>query len=287
MKYEFIREHRNEFPVGKMCQVLEVSRSGYYSHLKWTPGQRCLENQALSTAIKEIHRESRGIFGLWQILKELLARGFRCGKNRVYRLMKKLGIRSKIKRKYKVTTDSKHKEPLSANLLNRHFHVDLPDRVYVSDITYIWTQEGWLYLAMVLDLYSRKIVGWALRPYLTTDLVEEAFLYAIRRRKPLPGFIFHSDRGIQYASKQFRKLLKKHGGISSMSRKGNCWDNAVAESFFHSLKCEWVYWESYKTRREARSSIFEYIEIFYNRKRRHSTLNYMSPDGFEQWKKAA
>lgn len=287
MKYEFIRKHRTEFRVARMCQVLEVSRSGYYSYWKRPPSRRAEENLVLSSAILRIHNASHRIYGLWQILNKLLAEGRRCGKNRLYGLMRKLGIRSKVKRKYKVTTHSKHKEPISENLLNRQFDWDEPDRAYVSDITYIRTQEGWMYLAVVLDLYSRRIVGWSLQPYLTTDLVEQAFLHAVWRRKPRPGLIFHSDRGVQYASKRFRKLLKKYGAISSMSRKGNCWDNAVAESFFHTLKCEWVYWSQYKSRAEAKSSIFEYIEIFYNRERGHSTLNYRSPAAFEQWRKAA
>jgi transposase InsO family protein len=287
MKYEFIRENKKDFPVGKMCQVLGVTRSGYNSHWKKRPSRRAEENQKLEKVILQIYEVSHRIFGLWRILKELIAKGFRCGKNRLCRLMRKLGIRSKIKRKYKVTTDSKHKEPIQPNLLNRNFTVSEPNRVWVGDITYIWTVEGWLYLAIVLDLHSRKVIGWSLKPYLTADLVIEAFLMAVWNRKPEPELIFHSDRGIQYACKRFQKLLKAYKAISSMSRKGNCWDNAVAESFFHSLKGEWTSFCNYLTRTEAMSSIFEYIEIFYNRARTHSTLDYFTPDAFEQWKKAA
>lgn len=282
MKYQFIESHKNEFMVGEMCLILGVSRSGYYSWLHRKPSIRELANRHLSSVIMAIYKKSRQTYGLFSILKELIVKGLQCGKNRLYRLMRKLGISAKNKKKFKATTDSKHTYPISPNLLNRHFDVDTPDTVWVSDLTYIWTNEGWLYLAIVLDLYSRKIVGWTMSHRMKTDLVSRAFMQAAWRRQPGSGLIFHSDRGSQYASHAFRKVLKKYKAISSMSRKGDCWDNAVAESFFHTLKCECVYRERYKTRQEAFSSIFEYIEVFYNRIRRHSTLGYISPDEFEK-----
>lgn len=281
MKYQFIKAHKIEYTVEEMCQVIGVSRSGYYAWEKRKPSQRKLENRYLSAKIEKIYAIGRQTYGLFTILKKLIADGFKCGKNRVYRLMRKLGISAKNKKKFKVTTNSKHDLPISENIINRDFTAEQPNTKWVGDITYIGTNEGWLYLAIVLDLHSRKIVGWSMDSRMTTDLITKAFLQAVWSRKPDAGLIFHSDRGSQYASKDFRKLLKNHKAISSMSRKGNCWDNAVAESFFHTLKCECVYRTKYKTRQEAKGSIFEYIEVFYNRVRRHSTLGYISPNEFE------
>lgn len=282
MKYQFIHSHRGEFGLEKMCRTLGVSRSGYYSWLTRKPTCRSEENARLETEIQVIHEESRRTYGLIRLLKDLIVRGFRCGKNRLYRLMKKLGIFAKTRKKFKVTTHSKHNYPVSDNLLNRNFQADEPDRVWVSDITYLRTDEGWAYLCVILDLYSRKVVGWALSHRLTADLAIKALRQAVWNRRPGPGLVFHSDRGVQYACKRFRNLLKAFKMVSSMSRKGNCWDNAVSESFFHTLKCECVYWERYRTRKQALSSVFEYIEVFYNRKRRHSTLDYMAPEEFEK-----
>ena len=204
--------------------------------------------------------------------------------------MKLAGVAAKQKKKFKATTDSKHNLPIAANLLNRQFEVQEPDKVYVSDITYIWTREGWLYLAVILDLFSRQVVGWSLNNRMSKKLIMDALLMAIWRRRPVLGLIFHSDRGSQYCSHAFQKMLKTHGMVSSMSRKGNCWDNAVAESFFGSLKTERVFFSNYATREEARGDIIDYIEMFYNSNRRHSYLGYLSPKEFEElWilKKAA
>ena len=281
MKYQFIESHKNEFMVGEMCLVLGVSRSGYYSWLHRVPSKRSCEDSVLEVEILDIYEKSRCTYGIVRTLRDLLVRGFQCGWKRVRRLLRGLGLYPKTKKKFKVTTNSKHQYPVMPNLLKQDFSASCPDQVYVSDITYIRTQEGWLYLAIVLDLYSRKIVGWALKERLTADLVIDAFLQAVWSRKPQPGLIFHSDQGVQYACHAFQNLLRSYKAISSMSGKGNCYDNAVAESFFHTLKTELIYHENYQTRKEARTSIFEYIEVFYNRYRRHSTLNYVCPVDFE------
>lgn len=287
MKYWFIESHRSEHRVEKMCRVLKVSRSGYYAFRGRGKSMRQLDNERILAAIREAHKESRKIYGSPRITDSLRDGGIRCSENRVARLMRANGIAAKMKRKFKATTDSTHNLPVAKNLLNRQFKVDKPNRVWVSDITYIWTTEGWLYLAVVLDLFSRQIVGWAMSDRITQDIVMNAFSQALWRRKPKAGLMFHSDRGSQYAAGGFRNLLTGRGFIQSMSRKGNCYDNAVAESFFHTLKTEVIYHEKYLTRNQARQSIFEYIEMFYNRKRKHSTLGYRSPWEFEQEAKVA
>jgi len=217
----------------------------------------------------------------------LRANGIRCGKNRIARLMRENGIQAKTKRRFKITTDSKHNLPIAENLLDQEFTVDAPNKTWTGDITYIWTKQGWMYLAVVLDLFNREIVGWSMRKRITRDIVIAALAMAIQRKRPHKGLIFHSDRGSQYASHEFRRLLEKHSIIQSMSGKGNCYDNAVTESLFHTLKTELVYFEKYRTRAEARQSIFEYIEIFYNRVRRHSALGYVSPVDFGRLSMAA
>jgi len=217
----------------------------------------------------------------------LRARGIRCGKNRVARLMRENGIMAKTKRRFKITTDSKHNLPIAENLLGQDFTADAPNKTWTGDITYVWTRQGWMYLAVVLDLFNREIVGWSMRKRITKDIVTKALAMAIQRKRPQAGLIFHSDRGSQYASNEFRKLLEEHHFVQSMSGKGNCYDNAVTESFFHTLKTELVYFERYKTRSEARQGIFEYIEIFYNRVRRHSYLGYVSPVDFGKLPMAA
>lgn len=231
--------------------------------------------------IKELHKKSYRAYGSPRITKDLKATGIKCGENRVARIMKVHGIVGKAAKKFKATTDSKHNLPIAENLLKQNFVTEKPNTVWVSDITYIWTLEGWLYLAVILDLYSRQVVGWAMSNRMTSGLVIKALYQAIGRRNPGIGCVFHSDRGVQYASADFRDVLKVYGFIQSMSRKGNCYDNAVAESFFHTLKTEHVYDYRYETRAEATQSIFEYIEMFYNRQRRHSTLGYRSPVSFE------
>jgi transposase InsO family protein len=224
---------------------------------------------------------SRYTYGSPRITIELREQGDTCSKNRVARIMRENDIKAKTARKFKVTTNSKHNMPISENLLNQNFSVSTPDRVWVSDITYIRTLEGWLYLSIILDLYSRKIIGWSVSDRITKKVVTDALLKAIWNRKPSKGLIVHSDQGSQYASIEFRNIIKRFGFKQSMSGKGNCYDNAVAESFFHTIKTECVYSEVYKSKSEAKSAIFDYIEIFYNRQRRHSTIGYMSPVDFE------
>jgi transposase InsO family protein len=281
MKYDFIESHRSAFAVERMCRALGVRRSGYYAWRGRVPGRRSAEDEHLLVRIRESYKMSRRSYGSPRVLKDLRAWGLCCGKNRVARLMREHGIAACAKKKFKATTNSRHALPVAPNLLNREFNVARPDEAWVGDITYVWTREGWLYLAVVLDLFSRKVIGWGMGDRLTAEIALSALKMAIVNRRPSAGLIYHSDRGVQYACEAFRKLLELHGFIQSMSRKGDCWDNAVAESFFHSLKTEHVYFEDYKTRAEAKDKIFEYIEVFYNRTRRHSTLEYLSPAEFE------
>lgn len=269
---------------------MQVSRSGYYVWRKRIKSLRQIENDRLIPVVLAVHKKSKETYGARRIAEEIKAHDSPCGRFRAGSLMKLAGVAAKQKKKFKATTDSKHNLPVAPNLLNRQFEVKEPDTVYVSDITYIWTHEGWLYLAVVLDLFSRQVVGWSLSNRMTKKLIMDALRMAIWRRRPGPGLLFHSDRGGQYCSNDFQKMLKTHKMISSMSRKGNCWDNAVAESFFGSLKTERVFFSSYKTREEARRDTVDYIEMFYNSNRRHSYLGYVSPKEFEKlWllKKAA
>lgn len=265
-----------------MCKVLGVSRSGYYAYRKRKPSKRAIENTRLLVEIREIYRSKRQVYGSPRIHAELASRGVACSKNRVARLMRQAEIRAKTKRKYKATTDSNHSLAVKENLLNRNFKAEKPDKIWVADISYIHTDEGWLYLAAVLDLYSRRVVGWHMAPHMRTELVEKALEMAIKQRRPGANLIHHSDRGSQYASIDYQKLLKEHEMKCSMSRKGDCWDNAPMESFFKTLKSELVEWERYRTRKEAKRSISEYILGFYNSERLHSTLGYTSPNEFEQ-----
>lgn len=230
--------------------------------------------------IRAVHAELKGAYGSPRITKELRDRGFPASKTRVDRLMQESGIRARHKRRYKATTDSKHNLPVAPNLLERNFTPEAPNQVWTADLTYIWTDEGWLYLAVVIDLFNREVVGWSMKPRMTADIVIDALTMAWFRKKPAPGLIHHSDRGSQYASGAFQARLKKYGMICSMSRKGNCWDNACSESFFNSLKNERVHGTRYGTRAEAEVDIFDYIEPFYNRRRKHSTLGYASPQQF-------
>lgn len=287
MRYRFVRDHRSQFQVSMMCWVLEVSRSGYYAWVSRPQSRRELENEALTEKIKSIHTKSRKTYGSPRIHRKLLSEGFRCSRGRVAQLMRNHEIRAQTKRRFVVTTDSKHDFPVAKNLLDRQFDVAEPNRVWVSDITYIPTSEGWLYLATTLDLYSRKIVGWSMDSSMSRELVLDALDMAVRARKPATGLIHHSDRGSQYASGDYRKALDQHGMLCSMSRKGDCWDNAVMESFYRSLKTELVYQRTYSTREEARREIFEYIEVFYNRQRMHSYLGYLCPTDYEAQGKAA
>jgi len=250
-----------------MCQVLKVSRSGYYDWLKYPISQRKIEDMKLKQEITEIYQKSRRTYGSPRIHQKLLREVYSIGKKRVERLMQELDIQAVAQRKYKATTDSAHAKPVAENHLNREFTPDKPNLSWVDDITYIWTAEGWLYLATIMDLFSRKIISWSLRQRLTKELVIAALDMAVKQRNLSVDLLLHSDRGSQYASKLYQLLLLKHGILCSMSGKGNCWDNAVMESFYRTLKMELIYQRKYETRMEAKRDIFEYIEIFYNRER--------------------
>ena len=271
--------------MGKMCQSLSVSRSGFYRWASSEPSKRQQEDAILVREVRTVHLEFKERYGAPRIQAELKDRGFSCSRKRVARRMRENGIRSKRARKVKVaTTDSKHSLPVAENLLGRDFCPAGPNRAWVSDITYIPTAEGWIYLATVIDLWSRKVVGWEMGDSMETGLVITAFERACVSRGRPEGVIFHSDRGSQYASHDFRESLEDNKFIQSMSRKGDCWDNACAESFFKTLKDEEVFHRKYQTREEARMSVFEYIEAFYNRRRKHSFLGYLSPEEFERCK---
>ena len=267
-----------------MCEVLEVSRSGFYAWRSRPESQRSKQHRKILEEINDIHSDrDMKSYGSPRIHRELLSRGIECSENTVARLMRERGLAARMRRKYKVTTDSSHSLPLAENVLNREFEQANPDRVWLADVTYIWTQEGWLYLAAVLDVYSRKVVGWSMSHRMPASLVMDALQMALGRRRPEPGsLIHHSDRGSQYASEDFQQLLREQNITCSMSRRGNCWDNAMMESFFATLKKERVHHESYETRESARQSVFEYIELFYNTRRRHSALGYLSPEAYEQ-----
>ncbi len=280
-------KQQTEFSVQAMCRVLQVSRSGYYEWLKRPPSCHSIDDDELRPKIKAAFKKGRKNYGTRRIKRELKKQEIAVSRRRIGRLMREEDLRVKTKRKFKATTDSKHDKPIAPNLLDREFTVNTPDTVYVGDITYIPTREGWLYLAVVIDLFSRAVVGWSMDSHMKADLVNDAMLMATWKRKPANGLIFHSDRGSQYASDSYRKILKTHGVKASMSKKGDCWDNAVAESFFHTLKTELVHHCDFKTREEARSAIFEYIEVFYNRQRLHSANGYEAPLVFEVMQEAA
>jgi transposase InsO family protein len=277
MKYGFMEEHREIFRLKKMCMVLKVSRSGYYAWRKRMPSKRQVANKWLLERIQEVYRKSRRVYGSPRITDGLNDQGIICGKNRVARIMKYNNICAKVWRKFRRTTDSRHSYPASVNLL-----LDGNERVQIwaSDITFIPTREGWMYVATVMDVSSRKIIGLSIKDRLTQELTTDALKQAISRQRPCKGLIHHSDRGKQYASYEYRDLLNRYGIRSSMSRSGNCYDNAHIESFWSTLKRELVHGERYQTRDDARLSIFEYIEVFYNRIRKHSALGYKSPEQY-------
>ncbi len=269
------------FDVRLMCNVLGVSSSAYYEWEREQESQHEKRDAELLVLVRRIFVDFRGRYGAPRIHDKLAAQGISVSRKRVARLMREAGLKAKSRRKYKATTDSNHSLPIAPNLLKRDFEVDRPNAVWVSDITYIWTRQGWMYLAVILDLYSRKVVGWSLAERMTASLICDAIDAAVRLRRPGEGLVFHSDRGSQYASKVFRRRLWRNRMRQSMSRKGNCWDNAVAESFFATLKKELIRNHAFETRAHARSEVFEYIEVFYNRQRSHSLLGYETPDGFE------
>lgn len=265
-----------------MCNALKASRSGYNAWRKRGVSPRQLRQNELLERIREIHKDSRGTYGSPRILRELRNEGIVVNHKTVEELMKRNGIRAKQKKKFKPTTNSRHNLPIAENVLNRNFDATRPNDAWVGDITYISTDEGWMYLSTWIDLCTRKVVGWSMSPRMTANIVVDAFRMALFRQKLQAPLLVHSDRGSQYASEVFRDELKKYGCKQSMSRKGNCWDNAVAESFFGALKNELVHHEKYKTREQARLSIFDYIEVFYNKRRLHSHLDYVSPEDFEK-----
>lgn len=290
MRYQFIDTAKKAYSLSLLCKVMQVSRSGFYFWKSKDKSFRQKERDRLLPKVKAIHRQTKQSYGARRISVELEAQGESCGRTKAATLMKLAGVCAKQKKKFKATTDSKHNLPVAPNLLNRNFEASVPDTVYCSDITYIWTNEGWLYLAVILDLFSRQVVGWSMDNRITKKLVLNALQMAFWRRRPAVGLIFHSDRGSQYCSNDVQKMLKSNNMLSSMSRKGDCWDNSVAESFFGSLKMERVFDSPYRTREEARRDIVDYIEMFYNTKRRHSYLGYLSPKDFEKMmalKKAA
>ena len=282
MKYDFIRTHAKEFPVKLLCWQLGVDRSAYYGWRARPCKIIAPEELMLRRRMKALFAASRGSLGSRTMMKNLRQEGFEIGRDKTRRLMKRLGLKVKLKRKYKVTTDSKHKLPVAKNVLNRDFSPSAPNQAWGTDITYLWTQQGWIYLAVVIDLYSRRVVGWSIDRRMKKALVIRALMMAVNLRKPPPGLICHSDRGSQYASHDYQKLLKQHGMICSMSRKGNCWDNAPVERFFSSLKREWTGNRWYRTRQEAIVDVREYVAVYYNSKRLHSTLGYTTPMNYEK-----
>lgn len=288
MKFKFIHNHRHRFPVRVQCRTLKVKRSGYYAWTRRPLSKRASENARLLEAIKKAHKDSRQTYGSPRIAHALRKQGHSASRPRIARLMRKHSIRAKTRRKFKVTTDSKHNQAASPNLLNQNFAAASANQIWTSDITYLRTSEGWLYLTVIEDLFNREIVGWSMSSTLSPESTTiPALIQACSRQNPAPGLIFHSDRGIQYACDSFRQLLSKNKMIQSMSGKGNCYDNAVTESFFHTLKIELTHHEKYETRIQASNSVFEFIEVFYNRERIHSTLGYQTPVEFKKIRMAA
>ena len=277
-----MKEMRLRYPIPQMCRVLGVSPSGYYRWLKGKPSKRAQEEGRLEVEIKAAHKRTRETFGPERLKRELAEHGVEVGVCRIRRIRKRLGIRCKQKKKFKATTDSRHRLPVAENLLNQHFKAEAPNQIWVTDITYICTEEGWLYVAGHKDVFTGEIVGYAMAPRMTKNLVSQSLFRAVAAKGPVPGLIHHSDRGCQYCSEEYRKLLDQFHLRVSMSRKGNCYDNAPMESFWGTLKNELVHHRRYETRREAIQEITEYIEIFYNRQRRQARLGYLSPAAYER-----
>lgn len=282
MKYEFIRAHRDQFNISRLCEVFEISRSGYYGWRGRKESKRAQANRTVLSEIHKVHEQSKQAYGAVKTWRDLKANGISCGRHRVARLRRQAGIEARRKRRFRITTQSRLGVVAADNQLNQQFEAGSPNRAWVGDITFIATAVGWLYLAVLIDLYSRKVVGWAMSERIDQQLVIDALDMALVQSQPQPGLIHHSDQGRQYSSTAYVEMLKRHGMIQSMSRRGNCYDNAVAESFFSSLKNEIVHHCSFKNRDEAKSAIFEYIEVFYNRQRRHQSLDYLSPVDYER-----
>jgi putative transposase len=281
VKFGFIQTEKATYPVRMLCRTLQVSTSGFYAWCRRGLSLRAQEDAALKVEVRAAHAASDKTYGSPRILEDLKADGKHVGRKRVARLMREEGIEGQRKRRFRVTTDSRHSHPVAENHLNRDFTTSAPNTIWVSDITYIWTREGWMYLAAILDLFSRRVVGWSMDSRLDQTLALDALGMALSTRRPEPGLLHHSDRGVQYAGGDYQKQLRERGIACSMSRKGDCWDNAVAESFFSTLKAELVHRTDYVTRSQAKASVFEYIETFYNPRRRHSALGYVSPVQYE------
>jgi len=282
VRFTWIRDHQSEFDTRGMCRALQVSTSGFYAWRNRSPSPRQKRREELAIKIHHVHLQNRQVYGSPRVCRALLASGEKVCENTVARIMRQQRIRARIKRKYTPrTTDGRHAYRPAWNRLNRQFTAEKPNRKWVTDITYVATGQGWLYLAAVLDLCSRRIVGWSMADHMKTQLVSSALTMALEHRRPDPGLLHHSDRGVQYACDDYQQLLKRNGLECSMSGKGNCYDNAAMESFWATLKTELVHQQNYATRQEAEMSIFEYIEVFYNRVRLHSTLGYVSPEAFE------
>ena len=287
MRFAFIVAEKAAFPIRLLCRTLQVSRAGFYAWHTRPPAPRTQADERLSLEIAAIHAESRQRYGSPRVHAELVDRGCRTSRKRVARLMRRRGLAARRRRRFRVTTHSRHPFPIAPNVLARQFERAAPDQAWVTDITYIPTGEGWLYLAVIVDLCSRFAVGWAMSERVTDDLTLAALGMALARRRPAAGLVHHSDRGSQYASGDYRRLLAQHGIVCSMSRRGDCWDNAVAESFFATVKVELVHDAAWATRAAARTELFDYLELFYNAQRRHSALGYLSPRAFERRREQA
>jgi putative transposase len=281
MKYQFIRDHAGRCRVSSMCRALRVSRSGFYDWSDRAPSARDRANTFLLARIREVHRRSRENYGAVKTWRALNDAGHACGRHRVARVRRAHGIEAKRMRRFRSGYANRQTEGIAPNHLQRNFHMESPDRVWVGDSTFIPTREGWLYLAVLLDMYSRKVVGWAMGTQMNRQLVIDALMMAIEQRRPAPGLVHHTDQGVVYATSAYRAILKEHAMVASMSRKGNCYDNAVAESFFGNLKNELTWHQTFETRTQARAAVFDYIELFYNRERLHQTLDYVSPVRYE------
>ena len=277
MKFRFIDAEKANFPIDFMCRHLEVSRSGFYAFIKRPPSPRAIDEAKLVEEVKSVHNESRCTYGAPRVQAALKGRGRATSRKRVARVMRENGLAGRIRKRFRRTTDSNHAFPIAENVLGRDFVAAAPNEAWVTDITYIWTREGWLYLAAIVDLYSRMVVGWAMSERIDRQLCLDALAMAVKARRPAPGLVHHSDRGSQYASTEYRKALENNEMICSMSRKADCWDNAVAESFWSTLKAEAIENVDFPTRTAARQTVFEFIEVFYNRKRIHSTIGYRTP----------
>lgn len=287
MKFRFVQEHRETFRVGKMCEVLKVSRSGFYAWLDRQPSRRVLEDERISVQVRKAHREVHGIYGSPRIYRLLRRQGQSWGRHRIARIMREEGLKARCMKQFHWISTTRSEHPAAPDLLRREFSSTRRDRIWVGDVTQLRTGEGWLYLAMLMDLHSRKIVGWSTSSTPRQEITLEALTMAVEARRLRPGLIHHTDRGGQYSSAAYQDLLDEYGMRCSMSRPGQCLDNAAAESFFHTLKTEWIYHAHYKTRREARLAIFEYIESFYNTIRMYSSLDYRSPEEYERLRSAA